>query len=102
MRDHAAPFDAPLLSSFDLFLLGEGTHRELASCLGAQLVTIADTPGVRFALWAPNARRVSVVGDFNNWDGRRNPMRKREGGVWEVFIPHLGPGAVYKYEILGP
>jgi 1,4-alpha-glucan branching enzyme len=102
MHDHATPFDAPLLSSFDLFLLGEGTHRELASCLGAQLVTIADQPGIRFAVWAPNARRVSVVGDFNNWDGRRNPMRKREGGVWEIFIPHLGPGAVYKYEILGP
>ncbi len=59
--------------------------------------------GVRFAVWAPNARRVSVVGDFNRWDGRRHPMRLRRGaGVWEMFIPRLGAGALYKYEILGP
>ena len=60
-------------------------------------------PGVRFALWAPNARRVSVVGDFNGWDGRRHLMRKRvEAGVWELFIPRLPVGSIYKYEILGP
>ncbi len=59
--------------------------------------------GVRFAVWAPNARRVSVVGDFNGWDGRRYPMRKRvEAGVWELFIPRLAPGALYEYELLGP
>jgi 1,4-alpha-glucan branching enzyme len=66
-------------------------------------MTIDDVPGVRFAVWAPNARRVSVVGTFNLWDGRRHPMRLRQGaGVWEIFIPRLAAGEVYKYEILGP
>jgi len=97
------PYSFPLLlSDFDLFLLGEGTHRDLGACLGAQLQTIDDVPGVRFALWAPNARRVSVVGNFNSWDGRRHPMRKRNAGIWEIFIPRLEPGETYKYEILGP
>jgi 1,4-alpha-glucan branching enzyme len=91
-----------LLSDYDLYLFGEGRHRELATCLGAQLITIGDVPGVRFAVWAPNARRVSVVGNFNNWDGRRHPMRFRPGvGVWEIFVPRLCSGEVYKYEILG-
>ena len=90
------------ISDFDLYLMGEGRHRELATCLGAQLITIGDVPGVRFAVWAPNARRVSVVGNFNNWDGRRNPMRLRLGaGIWEIFIPRLAAGEVYQYEILG-
>jgi 1,4-alpha-glucan branching enzyme len=92
----------PLLSEFDLYLLGEGRHRDLGQCLGAHAMTIADTAGVRFAVWAPNARRVSVVGGFNNWDGRRHPMRARAAGIWEIFIPRIGPGEVYKYEILGP
>ncbi len=93
----------PLLSDFDLYLLGEGRHLDMASCLGAQVMTVDGVPGVRFAVWAPNARRVSVVGNFNSWDGRRHPMRLRQGcGVWELFIPRLGAGAAYKYEILGP
>jgi 1,4-alpha-glucan branching enzyme len=91
-----------LLSDFDLFLLAEGTHRDLASCLGAQPLSINDIPGIRFAVWAPNARRVSVVGNFNSWDGRRHPMRRRNSGIWEIFIPRLGLGEAYKYEILGP
>jgi 1,4-alpha-glucan branching enzyme len=92
-----------MLSDFDLYLLGEGRHRELATCLGAQLTTIGDVAGARFAVWAPNARRVSVVGNFNVWDGRRHPMRLRQGaGIWELFIPRLAAGEVYKYEILGP
>ncbi|MBC9178296.1 1,4-alpha-glucan branching protein GlgB [Pseudoroseomonas ludipueritiae] len=92
-----------LISDFDLYLLSEGTHQDIATCLGAQPMEIDGIKGVRFAVWAPNARRVSVVGDFNSWDGRRNPMRKRvEGGIWELFIPRLTPGAVYKYELLGP
>jgi 1,4-alpha-glucan branching enzyme len=66
------------------------------------LQTIGNVAGVRFAVWAPNARRVSVVGDFNNWDGRRHAMRNRTAGVWELFIPGLPAGAAYKYEILGP
>lgn len=92
-----------LLGEVDLYLIGEGRHFELGRCLGAQAMTVAGIPGVRFAVWAPNARRVSVVGGFNSWDGRRHPMRKRvEAGVWELFIPRLLPGEHYKYEILGP
>jgi 1,4-alpha-glucan branching enzyme len=92
-----------LLGELDLHLLQEGRHRELADCLGARVISIDGVPGTRFAVWAPNARRVSVVGDFNQWDGRRHIMRLRhEQGVWEIFIPRIGPGDVYKYEIVGP
>lgn len=98
------PYSFPLLlGDLDLHLLGEGSHQNIGLCLGAQPMTINDIPGVRFAVWAPNARRVSVVGDFNTWDGRRHPMRLRvQAGVWEIFIPRLMPGAIYKYELLGP
>ncbi len=92
-----------LLGELDLHLISEGTHYELARCLGAQTMTIGGVSGVRFAVWAPNARRVSVVGGFNSWDGRRHPMRlRREAGVWELFIPRIRAGALYKYELLGP
>ncbi len=91
-----------LLSDMDIHLFAEGNHRDLAHCLGAQVMEVDTTPGVRFAVWAPNARRVSVVGDFNSWDGRRHPMRRRHAsGLWELFIPRLQPGEAYKYEILG-
>jgi len=91
-----------LLGEMDLYLFAEGNHRDLSSCLGAQLKTVEGVDGVRFAVWAPNARRVSVVGDFNVWDGRRHPMRLRHpSGVWELFIPRLQAGELYKYEILG-
>jgi len=104
VQDTEDPYAYPLLlSDFDIYLLAEGKHRDLATCLGAQVMTNDDVTGVRFAVWAPNARRVSVVGDFNNWDGRRHPMRLRQNaGVWELFIPRIGAGAVYKYEIIGP
>jgi len=93
----------PLLGELDLHLIAEGRHREVGRVLGAHPVEVKGVHGVRFAVWAPNARRVSVVGDFNGWDGRRHPMRKRiEAGVWEIFIPRIGPGARYKYELLGP
>ncbi|HWG75221.1 MAG TPA: 1,4-alpha-glucan branching protein GlgB [Steroidobacteraceae bacterium] len=92
-----------LLGELDLYLFAEGTHQALGRCLGAQALKLDDVHGVRFALWAPNAQRVSVVGDFNGWDGRRHPMRMRvEAGVWELFIPRLPPGTLYKYEMLGP
>jgi 1,4-alpha-glucan branching enzyme len=92
-----------LLGELDIHLLAEGRHHELANCLGAHVLTIDGVTGVRFAVWAPNARRVSVVGDFNAWDGRRHPMRLRaEAGVWELFIPRLPVGTLYKYEVLGP
>ena len=78
-----------LLGALDLHLITEGTHYELGRCLGAQQMTVGGIKGVRFAVWEPNARRVSVVGDFNTWDGRRHPMRlRREAGVWELFVPH--------------
>jgi 1,4-alpha-glucan branching enzyme len=92
-----------LLGDIDLHLLAEGRHEELASCLGAVPMKLGDVEGVRFAVWAPNARRVAVVGDFNAWDERRHPMRLRHGvGVWELFIPRIGPGQRYKYAVLGP
>ncbi|MBK1660154.1 1,4-alpha-glucan branching protein GlgB [Paracraurococcus ruber] len=91
-----------LLGPLDMHLFAEGRHFELARVFGAQAMTIDGVPGVRFALWAPNAQRASVVGDFNGWDGRRHPMRlRREAGVWELFIPRLQPGATYKYELIG-
>ena len=91
----------PLLGDLDIHLIAEGSHLELASALGARPVAVDGVRGVRFAVWAPNARRVSVVGDFNVWDGRRHPMRRRGGsGVWELFIPRLGSGELYKYELV--
>ena len=92
----------PLLGQMDLWLLGEGTHHRPYEQLGAHPVTIEDVPGTRFAVWAPNAQRVSVVGVFNNWDGRRHAMRLRpECGVWEIFVPHVGAGDLYKLEVKG-
>jgi 1,4-alpha-glucan branching enzyme len=92
----------PVLGETDLHLLAEGTHRRLYEKLGAHPAKIDRTNGITFAVWAPNAQRVSVVGDFNGWDGRRYPMRKRyEAGIWELFIPDLQPNALYKFEILG-
>jgi 1,4-alpha-glucan branching enzyme len=92
-----------LLGDLDLHLFNEGRHFELAGCLGAQSVTIDGVNGVRFAVWAPNASRVAVVGDFNSWDRRRHPMRVRHGaGIWELFIPRVPPGSRYKYDIAGP
>ena len=93
---------APLLGEMDTYLIAEGRHRDFARVLGAHAVRIEGVDGVRFAVWAPNARRVSVVGSFNHWDGRRHPMRLGRGGVWELFIPRVTPGAVYKYELVGP
>ncbi len=89
------------LSDYDLYLLGEGAHYRVYEKLGAHRVSLEGVPGVRFGVWAPNARRVSVVGDFNAWDGRVHPMRLHPGnGVWEIFLPGLGPGALYKFEVL--
>jgi 1,4-alpha-glucan branching enzyme len=101
-------FDDPyrfgnVLGEIDEYLLGEGRHNRLWDALGAHSITHGGVEGVHFAVWAPNARRVSVVGDFNVWDGRRAPMRRRGAtGVWEIFLPGLGEGTIYKYEIVGP
>ena len=89
----------PVLTSFDLHLLGEGTHYKSYEKLGAHVLNHEGIRGVHFAVWAPNALRVSVVGNFNHWDGRRHPMRACSGGFWEIFMPDLGQGEVYKFEI---
>jgi 1,4-alpha-glucan branching enzyme len=90
----------PQLPDFDLHLFNEGRHRHAYRILGAHVHAVDEVTGVLFAVWAPNAERVSVVGDFNQWDGRRHPMRSRGGsGVWELFIPDLEAGHLYKYEI---
>ncbi|ETX29737.1 1,4-alpha-glucan branching protein GlgB [Roseivivax isoporae] len=92
----------PVLGEMDEHLLGEGTHQRLWQVLGAHVMTHEGVWGTHFAVWAPNARRVSVVGEFNQWDGRRHVMRRRGAtGVWELFVPGRGEGTVYKYEIIG-
>ena len=92
----------PILSEFDLYLLGEGTHLHLYEKLGAHPMVLDGVAGVGFAVFAPSARRVSVVGDFNLWDGRRHAMRVRGHGFWEIFVPGARAGDKYKYEIIGP
>ena len=90
----------PLLSDYDLYLIGEGTHYTKYEKLGAHVREVAGVNGVHFGVWAPNAQRVSVVGDFNRWDGRCHPMRVRgSSGVWELFVPELTHGERYKFEI---
>jgi 1,4-alpha-glucan branching enzyme len=97
------PYGFPyLLSEFDLHLMGEGRHYDTYEKLGAHVATIEGVQGVHFAVWAPSAKRVSVVGDFNRWDGRVHPMRARgSSGIWELFLPEVKEGAIYKYEIIG-
>ena len=90
-----------VLGEMDEYLLAEGRHRRFYEKLGAHPMTHDGVDGVAFAVWAPNARRVSVVGNFNAWDGRRHPMRRRQGpGIWELFVPRLSVGELYKYEII--
>lgn len=92
----------PVLSDFDQYLIGEGTHRKLWRALGGHLIEHQGVKGAHFAVWAPNARRVSVIGDFNAWDARRAPMRRvGSTGVWEIFLPGLADGSLYKYDIIG-
>jgi 1,4-alpha-glucan branching enzyme len=91
----------PVLSDFDLYLLGEGTHLRSYDKLGAHPMTMEGVAGVAFVVLAPAARRVSVVGDFNNWDGRRHAMRVRGNGFWEIFVPGAKVGDRYKFEIFG-
>ncbi|HEX4770603.1 MAG TPA: 1,4-alpha-glucan branching protein GlgB [Bryobacteraceae bacterium] len=90
---------APVLSDFDIHLFLEGTNYEAYNAFGAHLTTVEGVPGTRFAVWAPNALVVSLIGDFNGWDTRQNPMRHRDGGVWEIFMPEIRPGTPYKYNV---
>ena len=107
--ESGSPFDVEdayrfpsTLGEMDLYLLGEGSDQQVFKKLGAHVTRVSGVAGTRFAVWAPNASRVSVVGDFNRWDGRRHVMRLHPGnGVWEIFVPGAAHGAKYKYEILG-
>jgi len=92
-------FKSPRLTNFDVHLFSEGNHHRIYEKLGAHVTIFNGIEGVYFAVWAPNARNVSVLGDFNHWDGRKHQMRKGASGIWELFIPELGIGERYKYEI---
>ncbi|SHG95494.1 1,4-alpha-glucan branching enzyme [Hydrocarboniphaga daqingensis] len=94
-------FSQPLIADFDLHLFGEGRHWHVHDMLGAHFITLDGVAGVRFAVWAPHALAVSIVGDFNHWDGRLHLMRGHASGVWQLFVPDLQPGAFYKFEICG-
>ncbi len=95
-------YKSPLLTDFDIHLFGEGNHHRIYEKMGAHQTTVEGIVGTNFAVWAPNARNASVLGDFNNWDGRNHQMRRRDGGIWELFIPGVETGASYKYEIKNP
>ncbi len=92
-------FQAPLISEFDLYLFGQGNHHQLYEKLGAHLVIVDGVQGVYFAVWAPNARNVSVIADFNDWDGRAHQMNLLGTGVWALFIPGIALGEIYKFEV---
>ena len=96
------PYDFPQqLPEFDLHLFGEGNHWHIYKKLGAHCHTADGVEGVHFAVWAPNAQRVSVIGDFNYWDGRCNPMRNlSDSGIWEIFIPNIAAESLYRFEVL--
>ena len=93
----------PVLTDFDLHLFNEGNHHKIYEKLGAHLMTIDGIQGTLFAVWAPCAKRVSVVGDFNQWDGRRHTMRARgSSGIWELFIPGIKEGDIYNLKLNSP
>src|SRR5690606_1878075 len=92
----------PVLGPMDDYYIREGSHLRLFDRMGAHPISLEGVDGFHFAVWAPNARRVSVVGDFNQWAGRRHPMRLRgDTGIWEIFLPGVTAGQAYKYEIVG-
>jgi 1,4-alpha-glucan branching enzyme len=94
-------FKSPLLTEFDTYLFSEGNHHRIYEKMGAHPVEVDGIAGTYFAVWAPNARNVSVLGNFNGWDGRHHQMRNL-GGIWELFIPELATGELYKYEVKDP
>ena len=103
--NHTTDIDDPyrygrVISDYDLYLFGEGNHARIYDKLGAHAMKVGDAAGVHFAVWAPNALRASVVGDFNSWDGRVHPMRLLgASGVWEIFVPAASAGDRYKFEM---
>lgn len=97
------PYCFPLqITDFDQYLFGEGTHYRTFEKMGAHPITVNGVEGVHFAVWAPNAIRVSVIGNFNRWDGRHHPMQNRgSSGLWELFVPAMKEGDLYKFEVKG-
>ena len=92
-------FRSPKLTDFDIHLFSEGNHHRIYEKLGAHPTEVNGVTGIYFAVWAPNAHRVSIIGDFNGWDSRETQMRLTGGGIWELFVPDLPTGTIYKYEI---
>lgn len=90
-----------LLGEVDLHLIGEGRHERLWEVLGARVVTIDGVAGTAFTVWAPNARLIQVAGEFNGWDGGGHTMTRLGGGVWGLFVPGVGDGALYKFKVHG-
>lgn len=101
MANHRETESLPYIGDFDRQVFGEGHHWHAYRFLGANARRVDGVDGTLFGTWAPLAQRISVVGDFNGWDGRLHPMRRHPGGLWDAFIPGLGPGSLYKFEILG-
>ena len=83
------PLPASFLTEFDKHLFNEGTHERAYEKFGAHLISVDDRPGVAFSVWAPNAKQVSIIGDFNDWDGEAHPMHSSDAGIWTLFIPDL-------------
>ena len=94
------PLSIAHLSDFDKYLMGEGTHERAYEKLGTHLLTLDGHTGVAFAVWAPNAQQVSVIGDFNKWDGSKHIMHSSDSGIWTLFISDLAEHAVYQYHIV--
>ncbi len=90
---------AEWFTAFDTYLIGEGTHERSYEKMGAHIVSLNGRTGVAFAVWAPNAKNVSIIGDFNNWDAGRHPMHSSDAGIWTLFIPQLTEYTVYKYHV---
>jgi 1,4-alpha-glucan branching enzyme len=89
-----------ILTDFDTYLMGEGSHERTYEKMGAQLVEIDGQPGVHFAVWAPNASQVYLMGDFNSWNGESHPLASSNSGIWTLFVPELTEYAVYKYRVV--
>ena len=98
MNDNATAKN-PFLEEFDYYLFGQGDHHRIYEKMGAHLVEVDGVSGVYFATWAPNAHEVAVVGNFNNWNHEANKMRRTEVGIWELFIPGMNVGDLYKYSV---
>ena len=94
------PGPAPFLTDFDIYLIGQGTHERAYEKMGAHLIEMGGEKGIHFAVWAPNARQVYVMGNFNDWHGESHPMHPSDSGIWTLFVPGLEEYTVYKYRVV--